>query len=201
LPLRVQLAWRAGAAGSNPHRENGLHYMAVKKAAPRQPAKRVVPATPMFGVPAGRLLELQQETSLPQPYVVTDTIVITPPTKTRADKIRESQMVVMIYSQLLNEALQRSVTEDEMNGLTKYIREAEQAYNEAFFGDQFDNVVAFFATQDDQLWKAFEVDIQKRFFPNQPVDGKCGTCGHVLDEDAAGKAPTSSPSSNTGGTS
>ena len=171
--------------------------MVVKKAAPRP---KVVPNTPTLGVPAGRLLELQLETNLPERYVVTDTIVITPPTKARADKIRESQMVVMIYTQLLNEALSRSVTEEELNGLTKYIKEAETTYNEAFFGDQYDNVVKFFATQDDRLWHACETDINKRFFPNQPVDGKCGTCGHVLDEDAAGKAPASSPSSSSGGT-
>lgn len=162
---------------------------------------KVVPNTPTLGVPAGRLLELQLETNLPEPYVVTDTITVTPPTKARADKIRESQMVVMIYNQLLNEALSRSVTEDELTGLTKYIKEAERTYNEAFFGDEYDDVVAFFATQDDRLWLAFQTDIQKRFFPNQPVDGKCGTCGHVIDEDAAGKASGSSPSSSTGGTS
>jgi hypothetical protein len=175
--------------------------MVVKKAAPRKALNGVVANIPATGVPAGRLLELQLETVLPQPYVISDTITVTPPTKARADKIRESQMVVMIYNQLLNEALRRSVTEDELNGLTKYIKEAEVTYNEAFFGDQYAAVVDFFAAQDDQLWKAFEVDIQKAFFPSQPVDGKCGTCGHVLDEDAAGKAPTSSPSSNTGGTS
>lgn len=158
--------------------------------AAKRPAK-VLPSTPVAGVPAGRLLELQQETNLPQPYVVSDTITVIPPTKARADKIREAQMVVLIYNQLLNEALSRSVTEEELNGLTKYIKEAEHTYNEAFFGDQYDNVVAFFSGLDDRLWQAFEKDIQRQFFPNQPVDGKCGTCGHVIDEDAAGKAPGS----------
>lgn len=169
---------------------------AVKKSSPK-----VVSTIPATGVPAGRLLELMQETNLPKPYVLTDDLVITPPTKARGDKIRESQMVVLIYNQLLNEALSRSVSEEELNGLTKYIKEAETTYNEAFFGDQYDNVVKFFAAQDDRLWSAFQTDIQKQFFPNQPVDGKCGTCGHVVDEDAEGKASASSPSSSTGGTS
>lgn len=162
--------------------------MVTAKKAVRRTSTRVVPAIPTSGVPAGRLAELQLETNLPQPYVVTDGITVTPPTKVRADVIRESQMVVMIYTQLLNEALSRSVTEEELNGLTKYIKKAEQDYNVAFFGDQYDNVVAFFANQSDQLWTAFQADIQKQFFPSQPKDGKCGTCGHVLDEDAAGKA-------------
>lgn len=172
---------------------------AAKKPANRAP-RRIMPATPTYGTPAGRLLELQLETNLPQPYVVTDTITITPPTKERADRIREAQMVVLIYNQLLNEALARSVGQDEINGLTEHIKKAENDYNEAFFGDQYDDVVAFFATQDDQLWKAFQNDIQRRFFPNQPRDGKCATCGHVLDEDAAGKVPNASASLNTGGT-
>jgi hypothetical protein len=154
-----------------------------------------------FGAPAGRLLELQLETNLPQPYVVTDKITIIPPTTERANKIREAQMVLMIYGQLLSEAMVRSTGEDELNGLSKQIREAETRYNEALYGDQYDNVTAFFHHQDDALYTAFKADIQKRFFPNQPVDGKCPTCGTVVDEAAAGKAPTSSASSTTGGTS
>lgn len=173
--------------------------MAVKKVAPPR-TPRIPAERPTLGVPAGRLLELQQETNLPKPYVVTDAITVMPPTKERADKIRESQMVILIYNQLLNEAVTRSVTEDELNGLTKYIKDAERTYNEAFFGDQYESVTSFFATQDAQLWKVFEADIQKQFFPHQPVDGKCPTCGHVVDEEAEGKASEPSPSSNTGGT-
>ncbi|MGA7054982.1 MAG: hypothetical protein WBZ37_27690 [Mycobacterium sp.] len=173
--------------------------MTVKKAAPR-PSTAALAIKPALGIPAGRLLELQLETNLPKPYVVTDTITIVPPTKERADKMRESQLTIMVYSQLLSEATQRSVSEEEINGLSKYIKEAERNYNEALFGDQYDNVTTFFANQDAQLWKAFENDIQKKFFPSQPVDGKCQTCGHVIDADAEGKAPGPSPSSSTGGT-
>jgi hypothetical protein len=154
-------------------------------------APAVLPST-QFGVPSGRLLELQRETKLPEPYVVTDTITIAPLTKDRADKCRESQMVILIYNQLLNEALRGNATEEILSGLTKQVREAEQAYHDAFFGDQAEAVTAFFRTQDDQLWTLFQRDITARFFPNQPVDGKCASCGHVIDEDTAGKAEASS---------
>src|SRR5437763_8889873 len=117
--------------------------MDAKKAAPRRP---VVPPPAQFGIPAGRLLELQRETKLPQPYVVTDTITIAPLTKDRADKCRESQMVILIYNQLLNEALRGNANEDILNGLTKQVREAEQAYHTAFFGDQAEAVTEFFRT-------------------------------------------------------
>ena len=168
----------------------------------RKGAPRPMPVKTHLGVPAGRLLELQLETTLPQPYVISDTITVLPPTKARADKIREAQMTIMVYNSLLGEAIKsEGATEDLLNGLTKYVREAERSYNEAFFGDCYDDVVRFFAAQDDRLWQVFERDIQKQFFPNQPVDGKCQMCGQVVDEDAAGKAPPSSPSSSTGGTS
>ena len=57
-----------------------------------------------LGIPAGRLLELQQETLLPQPYTITDPLVVTPPTKARVDKMAEAQMSLMIYNSMLKEA-------------------------------------------------------------------------------------------------
>lgn len=150
--------------------------------------------TPSVGVPAGRLLELQLETLIPEPYVVTDQITLTPPTRARADKIREAQMLMMAYNAILTDAMgQAGITEDTLNGIIKHISEADRAYKEALMGDGYAAVTAFLATQDAQLATAFERDLVKQFFPNQPVDGKCGTCGHVIDEEAAGKAPASSP--------
>lgn len=161
-------------------------FMTVKKTSPR-PALR-----PSSGVPAGRLLELQLETNIPKPYVVTDQLTIAPPTKARADKIREAQMVVMVYNTLLSEAMRRPNTdEDTLNGLTKYITDAEKTYTDALFGEHHEAITELLLTLDDQLAQAFQKDIVKQFFPDQPVDGKCGTCGHVIDEEAAGKAPAS----------
>lgn len=162
--------------------------MTVKKAAPRPVLK------PASGIPAGRLLELQLETNIPQPYVVTDDITISPPTKVRADKIREAQMTVLVYNTLLSEAMrQAGTTEELLLGLNDHITQAEEDYQKALLGDQYEAVTALLLTLDDQLAQAFTKDIVKRFFPNQPVDGKCGTCGQVIDEEAAGKAPASSP--------
>lgn len=161
--------------------------MPTKKTPPR-------PALLNHQIPAGRLLELQSETVIPEPYVVTDSITITPPTKARADKIREAQMTVLVYNTLLNEAMrQTGTTEELITGLTKHIDEAEQNYNESLLGDQYEAVTALLGTLDDQLVQAFQKDLVKRFFPNQPVDGKCEHCGQVIDAEAEGKALASSP--------
>lgn len=159
----------------------------------KSPANRLS-LKPPTGVPSGRLLALQLETKLPQPYVVTDDITIAPPTKARADKIRTAQMTVLVYNALMNEAMgQPGTSEDLLNGVTGKIKQAERDYNEALLGDQYESVTALLDTLDDQLVQAFQKDLIKEFFPDQPVDGKCGTCGKVIDEDEAGKAPASSP--------
>lgn len=141
-----------------------------------------------FGVPAGRLLELQQETVTPEPYVVTSKIVIEPPTKARADRIREQQMTIMVAQTMLNTAVANpEVGEEVLNAWGSAIKAAQDGFTQALFGDQYQDVLEFFATQDDKLWQAFERDIQERFFPAPIPAGACKTCGHVTDEDAAGK--------------
>jgi hypothetical protein len=163
--------------------------MPAKKAAPR-PIKQPPPPV----IPAGRLLELQLETNLPQPYVLTDTITVYPPNKARADKIREAQMTKLVYSALLSQTMNTpGATQDLLEGLNKKIEEADNAYQEALLGDSHDDVIALLATLDDQLAQAFQRDVVKQFFPNQPVDGKCQACGQVIDEEQEGKASASSP--------
>lgn len=147
-----------------------------------------LPIKQPYGVPAGRLLELQMETVTPEPYVVTDQITIMPPTKERADKIREQQYAIMYAQTMLNSAIANpEVQQEVLNALGESIKNAQNAFNEALFGDQYEDVLAFFADQPDKLWQAFEVDIQKQFFPSLPVSGTCPACGHVTDEEAAGK--------------
>lgn len=141
-----------------------------------------------FGVPAGRLLELQQETVTPEPYVVTSKIVIEPPTKERADRIREQQMTIMVAQTMLNRvAAEPDAPEETLNAWGAAITTAQDAFTEALFGDQHEAVLAFFATQPDKLWQAFEKDIQTRFFPAPIPTGECPTCKRVIDEDTAGK--------------
>lgn len=160
---------------------------ATVSALPKKPVNGVTVKQP-FGVPAGRLLELQQETVTPDPYVVTDRITIDPPTKERADRIREQQMIIMVAQTMLNAAIANPGTgEDILDAWRSAIRTAQDEITQALFGDQHEAVLAFFATLDDKLWQAFELDIQQQFFPAPIPTGECPTCKRVIDEDTAGK--------------
>ncbi|MCV7354497.1 hypothetical protein [Mycolicibacterium fluoranthenivorans] len=56
-------------------------------------------------VPSERLQKLLLDTNRPDPYPVTDTLVIVPPTKKRRDELRESHREIEIAQQLLARAL------------------------------------------------------------------------------------------------
>lgn len=89
--------------------------------------------------------------------------------------------------------------ESAMNDLATQIKDRGDDYTRALFGDAHDDVMAFFADQPVDLWNAFVEDIKSEFGlspkPSQvPDDGKCASCGHVEDEEQAGKAPESSTS-------
>jgi hypothetical protein len=123
-----------------------------------------------FGVPAGRFLALSLETNQPGPYVITDKLSVTAPTKKRRDQMRDSQAAVMVNNALLSQALQAGANTEVLTELTAGVRTAEQDYNRAFLGEQCDDIMAFFDGQPTVLWDAFVVDVKKHFVPSQPAD-------------------------------
>lgn len=151
-----------------------------------------------LGEPVGRLAQLFAETVVPQPYAVTDKIVIRPPTKASREAMANAQAALLLYQALFNQAVIRkpdddgpAPTNDELNALSQLITDSQRDWNVAFFGDQYDNVEAFFGDKSPELWEAFVADIRQQFLPTSPSDGRCRTCGHV-DEEQAGKGETSS---------
>lgn len=87
--------------------------------------------------------------------------------------------------------------ESAMNDLAAQMTKHGDDYSRALFGAAHDDVMAYFADQPVELWNAFVEDIKDQFGlspkPSQvPDDGKCASCGHVVDEEQAGKAPESS---------
>lgn len=167
-----------------------------------------------------RLMKLAANTTLPQPYEVTGSITVQPLTMKRSTELREAHMSMLVAQTLLAEAMRRSgdtrpapddfadtdayeaavaeweadadANEKAMQDLAQQVRDAEDAYNRAFFGDAFDDVIAFFESQPQALWDAFVNDIKEEFLPTHPRDGVCKTCGHVVDEEEAGKGRKSS---------
>ena len=168
-----------------------------------------------------RLMKLSATTKLPQPYPVTDTNIVMPLTMKRSTELREAHMSMLVAQTLLAEAMRRTgaarpnpadfdddtdayeaavaeweadadANEKAMTDLAQQVRDAEDAYNRAFFGDAFDDLMAFFESQPQALWDAFVTDIKAEFLPEHPRDGHCPTCGQITDEEQAGKAPKSS---------
>ncbi|MBY0440987.1 MAG: hypothetical protein K2Q25_02430 [Mycobacteriaceae bacterium] len=150
-----------------------------------------------LGEPTGRLAQLFAETVVPQPYHVTNKVVIQPPTKASMEAMTNAQTALLLYQALFNEAINRQPgdasmpTDEQLNELSKLINDSQRAWNEAFFADQYDNVLAIFADKPPALWEAFIADIRAQFLGPAPADGKCRTCGHV-DEELAGKDATPS---------
>lgn len=176
------------------------------------PRKRPVSIGPL----SERLLKLQLESGVVEPYKVTSDLVIEPPTKARGTRMHDASVRLAILQSLLNQAInqsfprpertddpeadaraldewQRQIDQhnDTANAIAEKIGEAEDDYNRAFFGDAHDDVMAFFESQPQKLWDAFVVDIKRDFLPPQPENGVCPTCGHT-DAEQAGKAPESS---------
>lgn len=70
-------------------------------------------------------------------------------------------------------------------------------YTRALFGGVYDQVREYFSEQPIELWNAFVEDIKEHFglspkASQAPEDGRCKECGHIEDEEQAGKAPESS---------
>ncbi|WP_458317108.1 hypothetical protein [Mycolicibacterium brisbanense] len=208
-----------------------------------------MPAKPKsFGQPAGRLAKLIVETTMAEPYVVTDTIIVAPLTKTRSQALTDALTKMGVTNSLMQQAMkgsgltrpeypampqppgdvnpetlatyQAAITahgdlvlewekrhaqweadvdklEATMKDLAAEIEARSDDYSRALFGDAYDDVMEFFAGQPVELWNAFVTDIKEEFgvapkHAQVPEDGKCTSCGHVIDEEQAGKAPESS---------
>lgn len=145
-------------------------------------------STAPFGEPSGRLAELFAKTVVPEPYAVTDKIVIQPPTKTEWEQLDQLQTQRMAGNFFLAQALQHGdATDADLAELTKIVNDADEAYNRLFFGGQHDDVMKFFADRQPAHWQAFCADIKAHFLPSTPATGACPHCGHVVDADLAGK--------------
>lgn len=157
---------------------------------------------------SGRLLELAAEVGTPEPYPVTETVVVQPPTRTRRKAMTAAELQMYLCSQLMSQAIgaasspepdrddevahaywasEREAAQEKVANIKKQHAAAEQDYEKAFFGDAYDAVLEYFEDKP-VLWEKFVPDIRSEFLPAAPDDGKCPTCGHV-DDEQAGKAP------------
>lgn len=166
--------------------------MATKRTAPKASA---APTDEL----SKRLHDLFSKTVVPQPYQVTDKIVVQPLTKTTREQLSELRNQRMVGNFFLAEALKRqgeqAPTDADLAELTKIVQDTDDTYNRLFFGPAHDAVMAFFADRPPEHWDAFCKDINEQFMPSGatgPAEGKCPHCGTVVDEEQAGKGSASS---------
>ena len=172
-----------------------------------------------------RLLEMHDETNKPEPYPVTDDIIVMPLTRTRGAALKAAELKKFFAQQVLSrraavtvisqppqlpddataeqtaeyeEALKDWTAAFDIEAIQRQIDAADREYDQAFFGDAHDAVMEFFEDKP-ALWDKFIVDIKAALLPPGPDSGTCPTCGHT-DDEQAGKARTSSTSSTTTGT-
>lgn len=138
--------------------------------------KKPIKTSAITGEPAGRLLELSLETNVPEPYVLTDTVQVTAPTKLRSEEMNDAHHRVLVYRAMLTTALQATgdnrASDEQLAELSTLINTAETDYNHAFFGDVHDAVMDLFANRPQPLWVAFTTDIRTHFLPSEPTDDK-----------------------------
>lgn len=135
-----------------------------------------------LGAPSERLLKLAIDSHVPDPYEVTDTIVIEPLTKKRGTALREAHMSLLVYQTLLNAAMQRTNTprpdppaagasEDVLAAHEVAVQkwQTEIAGNEQTLKDLGDNIAkaeeqynrAFFGDSHDAVMEFFETQPQR----------------------------------------
>lgn len=186
---------------------------AAKKTAPL----RAEPIDKPIGRFAALLGEIADEE--PQPYEVTSTVSITPPTKARMAMIVSAQTAYTIArgqlesmtSPVLDEAgnpiidengqpMLPAVKREQLESLERLTATAAEEYDRALFGDSYDAIMELSKQWTGFRWNAFYKDVQDIFLP-VPQDGLCPTCGSVVDKEEAGKPLASETSSSATGTS
>jgi hypothetical protein len=164
-----------------------------------------------------RLLKLHTETNLPEACELPNGVVIQPLTRTRMQGLHDAELKKYFLQQTLAHRigllqsppkLPEAATEEQtaqyvsdlakfeklpedIDELSKQISRADDDWYKAFFGESCSAVLDFFEDKPE-LWEEFMPDIKAEFLPATPDTGVCATCGHVNDEEAAGKAPESS---------
>lgn len=183
--------------------------------------KRPAPVAVHPAAPSGRFAQLLAEVHTPDPYEITERLVVQPPSFRQQQEITACQGAFAVANNQLQELLTarpvkvidpetgqprldaegKEVTEMQipevdpqiLQRINQVVEQSADRYNRALFGESYGAVMEFFEDRPAAEWNAFYKDIQNEFLP-LPEDGKCPTCGHLHDEEQAGKPTASTPS-------
>lgn len=156
------------------------------------------------GEPTGRWAEVLAATREAnrdiKPFEVTEGLVLYPPTPIRARGMSMATQQAQAAVAASVNAVRNGATQAEMNEIVGRIEEADLEYTKHLLGDEktLAAVEGFFADRGDWERNAF-IDAVKNQFLRLPDDGRCQTCGQVVDHEQAGKDSKSSSTSSTTG--
>lgn len=158
--------------------------------------------------------EVAQEVKNAEPYVITvpgedgETKTFTIPvlTRFRRKKLKASQATyLMMGGQLAEVAKEGSADQATISRIQGLIDAGEQAYDEALFGDVYQEIVEFFDPLPEEYWDAMYQDVHNKLVNRVEVpEDHCPRCGQQIgdgdeNEGGPGKEPSSSTSSNSTG--
>lgn len=144
------------------------------------------------------------------PYVIKlpdsdEEIVVPVLTRRRRKKLKASQATYLMMGAQLGELVKDPDPDKTvLNRIQALIDESEQAYDEALFGDAYEQVVDFFEELPEEWWDAMYADVHEKLVNRVEVpEDTCPRCGqHIGDDDeegGEGKGPSSSTSSSSTG--
>lgn len=174
------------------------------------PAKTPVPVytnDQILNAATGHWGEVAHDVKPADPYVISvpdsdKTITVPPLTRRRRKKLKASQATyLMMGAQLSEVARDANPDQTSISRIQGLIDEAEKAYDEAVFGDAYDEVVEFFDELDEVWWDTMYQAIHDKIINRVELpEDACPKCGRPLedeeDEEGAGKGESSSTSSN-----
>lgn len=156
----------------------------------------------------GQWGEVASEIKIPEPLVINipesdKSLTIYPLTRRRRKALKAAQAAYMMVGAQLAEAQNAGdVDQSVITRIESTLEEAEQAYDKALFGEQYDEVIEFFDDLDEAWWNGMYNSVHEKLVNRvEPPEDACPKCGRPYDEDGEGKDESSSTSSNGTGPS
>jgi hypothetical protein len=149
--------------------------------------------------------EVAQEVKPAEPYIIkvpeSDHEIVVPVlTRFRRKKLKASQATyLMMGGQLAEVAKEGSPDQATISRIQGMIEEAEGAYDQALFGDVYDEVIEFFDPLDEVWWDAMYAAVHEKLVNRAVVpEDTCPRCGQAIgdekEEGEVGKEQSSSTS-------
>lgn len=156
----------------------------------------------------GRWGEAANEVKLAEPYVIKtpdDTeIVVQPLTRRRRKALKAAQAAyMMLGAQMIQVQQEQTGDQSTISRIQELIDEADERYNQALFGDAYQEVVDYYENLQEEFWDAMYQDVHDALVNRVDLpEDVCSKCGQKVEteEGGEGKDESSSTSSTDTGT-